>query len=77
MLPDSAADQPGADDPKPTLPYWYCFDVCVRPPRGLQPWEGSLEGTTPGGRAIERRKFGSLMDLMRFLEALVNERGLR
>ena len=70
MLP-----RPVSDDPD--LAPAYCLDLRVRPRHGAHPWDASLEGLTPEGRAIERREFGSLMDLMRFLEALVSGRGLR
>lgn len=49
----------------------------MRPAKGGRAWDASLEGTTPEGHTLERREFESLMDLMRFLEALVNARGLR
>lgn len=63
----------GSDAPEPA----YRPDLRVRPPHGAHSWEVTVEGTTPEGCPIDRREFGSLMDLMRFLEALVTERGLR
>lgn len=67
---DSQHDAPA---PAPT----YCLELRVRPARTGHAWDASLQGTTPEGRAIERREFASLMDLMRFLEALVTASGLR
>ncbi|BDP43805.1 hypothetical protein DAETH_37740 (plasmid) [Deinococcus aetherius] len=65
--------QPGESESAPA----YHLEVHVRPARGSHAWDASLQGTTPEGRPIDRREFASLMDLMRFLEALVTERGLR
>lgn len=55
----------------------YRLELCVRPARGGHAWDATLQGMTPEGRAVERREFASLMDLMRFLEALVTASGLR
>lgn len=70
MLPSPAPDDP---DPAPA----YRLQLRVQPPHGARPWNASLDGLSPEGRAIERRDFSSLMDLMRFLEALAPGRGLR
>lgn len=75
MLPVPASCDPDAAEAEPAPAY--CLDLRVRPPHGAHAWDASLVGLTPEGRPIERREFGSLMDLMRFLEALVTERGLR
>jgi hypothetical protein len=64
---------PDDSEPAPT----YHLELRVRAAREGRAWDASLEGTTPEGRTLERRDFESLMDLMRFLEALVNARGLR
>jgi hypothetical protein len=63
------------DDLEPASTYH--LELRVRPAKGGRAWDASLEGTTPEGHTLERREFESLMDLMRFLEALVNARGLR
>ncbi|WP_420594304.1 hypothetical protein [Deinococcus sp.] len=55
----------------------YCLELHVRPPYQGHAWDAWLEGTTPEGRSVKRREFASLMDLMRFLEALVTAQGLR
>jgi hypothetical protein len=70
MLTVSAS---GTPEPAST----YCLELHIRPRQPGQAWAAFLEGTAPKGRPIERREFGSLMDLMRFLEALVTEGGLR
>jgi hypothetical protein len=66
---------PQTDDPEPAPSYQ--LELRVRLTKGSRAWDASLEGTTPEGRPLERREFESLMDLMRFLEALVLGRGLR
>lgn len=55
----------------------YRLELCLHPARPGHAWAASLEGTSPGGHPLQRREFGSLIDLMRFLEALVTEHGLR
>ncbi len=66
---------PDSDDPEPAPTYH--LELRVRPAKGDRAWDASLEGTTPEGRTLERRDFESLIDLMRFLEALIHARGLR
>jgi hypothetical protein len=65
--------QPDDPEPAPT----YHLELRVRPAQDGRAWDASLQGTTPEGHTLERRDFESLMDLMRFLEALVTVRGLR
>ena len=55
----------------------YCLELHVRPARLGRQWSASLQGITPTGARVERRDFESLIDLMRFLEAMVAARGLR
>ncbi|MEF2279148.1 hypothetical protein V3W47_12635 [Deinococcus sp. YIM 134068] len=55
----------------------YRLEVRLRPAHPGHAWAASVEGTSPQGHPLERREFGSLMDLMRFLEALATTRGLR
>jgi hypothetical protein len=65
------------DSDDPELAPTFHLELRVRPAKGDRAWDASLEGTTPEGRTLERRDFESLIDLMRFLEALVTTRGLR
>jgi hypothetical protein len=55
----------------------YRLRLCIEPARAARPWHATLDGQAPDGHPLERREFGSLMDLMRFIEAVTRPGGLR
>lgn len=67
------ASQDGAPEARPA----YRLELCIEPGGPARAWRATLAGRAPDGHPLERREFGSLIDLMRFVEAFTHPGHLR